>query len=300
MRIVGIRSVGDQTTVYGVIAVRINRRQFEAIGETDYEPAMSRRTARGYYYAAIPRTCKRRNVTFDFISVTHIQRRELDPKGLRHRSNSAELPNASRSSGVSKHQRSCQVRSNLLEQLSPFSTHAVFEIQEAGDIAAWVGHALYEAGTNRIWDIHEYNRDGASGLLQRRNCHTAYTYNYVRRERNQFRRVAAKVVVVAPKVPSFNLEIAANRPAQLLKCSGKDLASCFRLRIVRPKDFEYANDACALGRLCIRCNRPDRSAAKQRYEGASPHGCPSSGLGPDITTPLRRNARSALQQKNAR
>src|SRR5262249_60301414 len=101
---------------------------------------MSRRTARGYYYAAIPRTCKRRNVTLDFISVTHIQRRELDPKGLRHRSNSAELPNASRSSGVSKNQPACQVRSNFLEQFSPFSNHAVFEIQEAGSFAPCVGH----------------------------------------------------------------------------------------------------------------------------------------------------------------
>src|SRR5262249_41999897 len=92
-------------------------------------------------------------------------------------------------------------------------------------ISAWVGHALYEAGTNRIWDIHEYNRDGASGLLQRRNCHTAHTYNYVRRERNQFRSVAAKMIAIAPNVPSFNLEIAANRPAQLLKCLCKELAS---------------------------------------------------------------------------
>src|SRR5262249_30721998 len=146
------------TTVYRVIAVRINRRQFEAIGETDYVPAMSRRTARGYYYAAIPRTCEGHNVTLNFISVTHVQRREFDPKGFRHRSNSAELPNACRSSGVAKHQRSRHVGSNFLKQLSPFSTHAVFEIQEAGDIAAWVGHALYEAGTDRIWNIHEYNR----------------------------------------------------------------------------------------------------------------------------------------------
>src|SRR5262245_6571881 len=251
---------------------------------------MSRRTARGYYYASIPRTREHPNVTLDFISVTHIQRREFDPKGLRHRSNSAELPNACRSSWVAKHQRSCHVGSNFLEQLGPFSTHAVFEIQEAGDIAAWVGHALYEAGPNRIWNIHEYNRDGASGLLQRRNCHTAYTYNYVRRERNQFLRVAAKLVAIGPNVPSFNLEIAAKRPAQLLKGLCKVLASCFRLRIVGPKDFEYANDAHAIGRLCIRCNRPDRCTAKQRYERASPHGCSLFRLRAAFTTPLWRNA----------
>ena len=46
-------------------------------------------------------------------------------------------------------------------------------IQEAGDIAAWVPHALYETGTNWIRNIHEHNRDSTSGLLQRRNCHAA-------------------------------------------------------------------------------------------------------------------------------
>src|SRR5215472_7960135 len=79
------------------------------------------------------------------------------------------------------------------------------------------------------------------------------------------------MIAIAPNVPSFNLEIAANRPAQLLKCLCKELASCFRLRIVRPKDFEYANDACALGRLCIRCNGPGRCAAKQRHKLAPSH-----------------------------
>src|SRR5215471_18433665 len=120
---------------------------------------MSRRTARGYYYASIPRTREHPNVTLDFISVTHVQRREFDPKGLRHRSNSAELPNACRSSGVAKHQCSRHVGSNLLEQLSPFSTHAVFEIQETGDIAARMRHALYEASANRVWNVHKHNRD---------------------------------------------------------------------------------------------------------------------------------------------
>ena len=204
-RIVGIGSVGDQAAVYGVIAIGINRRQFVASGETDDELAMSRRAAWGYDHAAIPRTCERRHGTLDFVGVAHVIRRELDTKGLRHRSNGAELSNACRSGGVTKHQGSGHVGRDLLEQFGPFAAHAVFEIQEAGDIAAWVRHALYEASTNRIWNIHEHNRDGTSGLLQRRNCHAAYAYDHVRRERDQFRRVAAEDCRDRPQRSRFNL-----------------------------------------------------------------------------------------------
>jgi len=41
--------------------------------------------------------------------------------------------------------------------------------------------------------------------LQRRNCNATYAYDYVRCERDQFRRVAAKEVEIASNVPSFNL-----------------------------------------------------------------------------------------------
>src|SRR5262249_32757758 len=157
----------------------------------------------------------------------HIQRREFDPKGLCRRSNSAELPDPRRSSGIAKYQCARHIGSNLLEQLSPFSTHAVFEIQEAGDIAARMRHALDEASANWVWNVHKNDRDSTSGLLQRRDCYTADAHNDVRRERNQFRRVAAKVVEIASDVPSFNLKIAANCPAQLLKSLRKDCASRF-------------------------------------------------------------------------
>src|SRR6516162_904549 len=232
---------------------------------------MSRRTTLGYYRAAIPRTSERSNVTLNFIRVPYIQRCEFDPKGLRYRPNSAELPNACRSGRVAKHQCACHIGSNLLEQFSPFSTHTVFETQEAGDIAAWVRHALYEASTNWVWNVHEYNRDGTSGLLQRRNGHAARAYDYIRCERDQFCRVATKIFEIASNVSSFNLKIATNLPSQLLKGLGKDFASCFRLWVVSPKDLKYSNDACALGRLCIRCNWPGRRPAKDAQKFPSPH-----------------------------
>src|ERR1051326_6719253 len=56
----------------------------------------------------------------------------------RHCATDLTVPNCPMPAAVvgHKHQCPCHVGSNLLEQLSPFPAHAVFEIQEAGDIAA--------------------------------------------------------------------------------------------------------------------------------------------------------------------
>src|SRR5262245_34185421 len=132
-------------------------------------------------------------------------------------------------------------------------------------------HALYEASTNWVWNVHEYNRDGTSGLFQRRNGHASTAYDYIRCERDQFCRVATKMFEIASNVSSFNLKIATNLPSQLLKGLRKDFASCFRLWVVNPKDLKYSNDACALGRLCIRCNWPGRRPAKDAQKFPSPH-----------------------------
>src|SRR5262249_17968915 len=67
------------------------------------------------------------------------------------------------------------------------------------------------------------------------------------------------------------LKIATNLPSQLLKGLRKDFASCFRLWVVNPKDLKYSNDACALGRLCIRCDWPGRRPAKDAQKFPSPH-----------------------------
>ena len=140
-------------TVYCVIAIRINRRQFMASGKTNEELAMSRRAPCRYDHATISGTCECRHGTLDFVGVAHVRRRELNTKGLRDRSNSRELSDASRGSGVTKHQGSGHVGRDLLEQLGPFAAHAVLEIREAGDIGAWVGHTFDDTSTNRIGNV---------------------------------------------------------------------------------------------------------------------------------------------------
>ena len=55
---------------------------------------------------------------------------------------------------------------DLLEQLKPFSGHAVFERDEPGDVAARPREALDEAGADRIGDDREHDRHGARRLQQ--------------------------------------------------------------------------------------------------------------------------------------
>ncbi|MGC1574174.1 MAG: hypothetical protein WA750_18920, partial [Pseudolabrys sp.] len=74
-------------------------------------------------------------------------------KGLRYRSNSRELSDASRRGGITKNQGSGHVGRDLLEQLGPFAAYAVLEIREACEIAAWVGHTFDETSTNRIGNV---------------------------------------------------------------------------------------------------------------------------------------------------
>jgi len=71
---------------------------------------------------------------------------------------------------------------------------------------------LDEASANRIWNVHEHDRDSASGLLQRRTRQTAFAYDHVWRECDQLRRVATKTVEIAPNLTGFDLQIAADLP----------------------------------------------------------------------------------------
>jgi hypothetical protein len=60
--------------------------------------------------------------------------------------------------------RSRHARSNLLEQLQPFSAQAVFERKKAGGVATRARQAVDEAGADRIGNVHEHNRQGAGCL----------------------------------------------------------------------------------------------------------------------------------------
>ena len=85
---------------------------------------------------------------------------------------------------------------------------------KAGSVAARARKACDEAGTDRVDDTDEHDRDRAGCLLQRAYTRTASGHNDVRRERDQFRRIFAGIPTVKAVV---NAHIAAVGPTQLLQ-----------------------------------------------------------------------------------
>src|SRR6516165_1666645 len=97
-------------------------------------------------------------------------------------------------------------------------------------------------------------------------------------------KMAAKAVDIAANVTGFDLQIAGytaelvalapDDPPQLLKSLLENSGPCFRFRIVRFEDVEYANDAYALGGLRLQRDRPSCRTAENTQKFPSPHGLP--------------------------
>src|SRR5262245_44756584 len=147
---------------------------------------MKSRATRRHYYAAVRDAGERRYATLQFGRVAHGDRRKLNSKRLRHALDGGKLADAGCRRGIPKDRRAPDVGCNLLEQFHPFPAHAVFEISEPRGVAAWSRQALEDASANRIGEICEYDGNGASCLLHRRDRDAAHGYDHVWRECNQF------------------------------------------------------------------------------------------------------------------
>jgi len=80
-----------------------------------------------------------------------------------------------------------------------------------------VSHTFDEASSDWIGSIHKHDRDRMSGPLQRRYQLTAYGNDDVRRERDQFRRVAINTFDLQWLVPPVSEVI-----LSLVSVSGDD------------------------------------------------------------------------------
>ena len=151
----------------------------------------------------------------NLFGVAHVKRRELDTKGLRHRTNRSELPDTCRRRRIAQYQCSRNLGRGLFQQFGPFSAHAIFEVRETRRIASRVRHVLHEARTDRIRNIHEHNWNSPRGLLQCADRDAANAQDYVGSERGKLRGVTAKAVDIATDLTAFDLKIAAALPTQL-------------------------------------------------------------------------------------
>jgi hypothetical protein len=146
----------------------------------------------------------------------------------------------------------------------------VFRRCNAGDVATRPGQTIDEARANRIGDAREHDRHGACRTLQLPDCATARCEDHVRRERDQFKRVFASVILIACGPAIVDLNVFTDGPTELLqplqKCGVADL----RWRIVCGQRKEHAYAPHPLALLRARSKRPNgRCAAEKRDQLAS-------------------------------
>jgi hypothetical protein len=143
----------------------------------------------------------------------HPHRGRLHPDCWRHGLDCGKLGGPSKG-GISENGHSLYARCNLFEKLQPFRGDAVIVRQESGGVAARVCQALNEAGTDRIRDNREYDRNRTRRLQQRCEAIGADRHDDVWGECNQFGCVGPCDVGVIRGPAKLDSNVATVSPAQ--------------------------------------------------------------------------------------
>jgi hypothetical protein len=198
----------------------------------------------------------------------------LNPERLRCALDSGELTYPGRIGGIPNNGCSHHVRRDLLEKFRPFTAQTIFEIHKASGLTAWPGERIDQAGADRIYDVHEHDRQGAGSMLQRRHAQGAAGQKDVRRERDQFPCVSAIAVGIIFAPADVELHIAALAPTQLLQALLERRDELLTFRIVRSSVQQHADAPDLLGLLRCRRERPCAAQADSDNELASSHSPP--------------------------
>src|SRR5215218_9235643 len=126
-----ISGVGDQAAARDEFALGVNRWQLVLGGERNDELAMNQRIRTRWHDQPAVRACKSREITLDFGRVPYVDRAYLQIERRRKGLDNGKLPYPCGYSGVAQDGYSPQARTEFFEQLQPFPTQAVFELQEA-------------------------------------------------------------------------------------------------------------------------------------------------------------------------
>ena len=163
---------------------------------------------------------------------------------------------------------------DLLEQLQPFRAQAVFELGEAGDVAAWPRDALDETGADRIDGLREHDRHRAGGLPHGSHDVAAGSQDHVRGERGQFRGVAAPALGVAAGPADVDAQVAADDPARLLQALLERREACLPFRIVGGGVYENADATHALLRARGKRHRGRPAKHRKKFTPTTHVFCP--------------------------
>src|SRR5262249_2061431 len=127
--------------------------------------------------------CECTDAALNLACIMHVDWKNLDAERLRHCLNDAELADPGGVGSIPKDRHTCHVWCDLLEQLQPFTAHAVFESHETGNIATRPRQTIDEAGADGITYDRKHDRYGAGCLQQRPYGRGAMGQDDVGRER---------------------------------------------------------------------------------------------------------------------
>src|SRR6516164_7274129 len=277
-----VRPIGEQVALGGEHRVRVDRGQPVLGRKLDDRIAIERprraaRRASRHDQAAIRGTRECRDDPFELAGVAGVDRPHLYPERWGRGLDRAELAGPGRYTKTLKEPHSLYAGRDLLEQLQPFPTDAVFIQHETSSVAARLREAIDEAGADRFGNLDEHDRHGTSRPQQRPRGCTGNSQDDVGRKCNQFRRVSANALSIARSPPYVDPQVAAVGPAQLLQSLHERRKAGLSFRIVRCEWREHADAPHPFRLLRPRRERPrDRRAAKQRYELAAFHSITSS------------------------
>src|SRR6516162_4288696 len=165
--------------------------------------------------AAILGARKGRDRSLDLARVAQFDRLHIYAGRRGHRLNYRKLADPGGYGRIPQYYYSRETGCNFFEQFQPFSTQAIFELHEAGGIAARLRQTIDEAGTDWIGYDREHHRHGVRRLKYRSCRKAASGHDHVRRERDQFFGLFATGGGIAPSKAVVDPYVAALRPAQL-------------------------------------------------------------------------------------
>src|SRR3974377_429897 len=118
-----------------------------------------RQRARRHDQPAILGSRKGRDRSLDLARVAQVDRSYIYARRCGHRLNYRNLADPGGYGRIPQYYYSRETGCNLLEQFKPFSTQAIFELHEAGGIAARLRQALDETGADWIGDDRKHDRN---------------------------------------------------------------------------------------------------------------------------------------------
>ena len=174
-------------------------------------------------------------------------------------------------SGVAQDRRPRHVRRHFFEQVEPFRGDRVFEKGKTSGTATRPCHAGDQAGTDRIDDAREHDRDRTGRLLQCEHDGAGKGEDDVRCKRDQLGRIAARAFAVPASPSNIEVHSVTVGPAQFPYPVRKRDKASLSIRVALTHVHQHTDPPHPIRPLRSRDYRPRCGSAEKGDELASLH-----------------------------